>query len=628
MITNRLSIVVLAVLFCSTLLYGQADTTIEHSKLDIESNDDFSSFSMLKDDLSDFNVYFTGENHLFRTSNYKLQLKMLKYLYKEAGVRHLILEFGFSRGYLVNQYVQTGDTSVFTILNDYSFEEYSRLYKGLHEFNSSLPEDEKITVHGVDIERSYTTPIKVLNQLLPHDSVPIHDSIVLNIEVLKSYMGYNDSRYREYNRSRDDEAKKLEYTYKSYSNYFSNQNTVAAMLANFKKHNDKYRDYIGENFEMFSRIMSGMEAEVKRQEYEAGNMFHGTIYREQYMYNQVKALLDTYKGAKIYGQFGRCHTATSDQDEWCDFYHFKTLASRLGNSKHPDLNGKVLSIATYYPKHYGEQSHVKFVRDLMEKLDIKGPGLTLIKNNGDTASFGELIGKFDYVIVNNYALDEEGELDGEDGDEEADKNYAYGKSFFVEFTGDISYYYYNTKQLNSALSNAGFGEYSGLMRTFGGSFTIMEDYWTFVRYKFDYLPSSQLMKDDTVSLNLGGWSHRFHYGLESSASTRFNVSPYGGIAVSKFELDLWDGTYTQNSDGLFETTQKNESTYINYGVMLDAGIDMRYNISIFTIGASLGYQFDMSNKKWRVDGARSDASPSFSHSAPYASISLGLSFGY
>ncbi len=628
MSNNRIILLILMIASIPSLLYGQTDTTIEYSKLDIESNDDFSSFAMLKDDLPEYNVFFTGENHLFRTSNYKLQLKMLKYLYKEAGVRHLILEFGFSRGYLVDQYVQTGDTSVFTILNDYSFEEYSRLYKGLYEFNQSLPEGEKIKVHGVDIERSYTTPIKVLNQLLPADSVPIHDSIVLNIEVLKSFMGYNDSRYREFNRSRDDESKKLEYTYKSYSNYFSNQNTVAAMLANFKKHNEKYRAYIGDNFEMFSRIMSGMEAEVIRQEYEVGNMFHGTIYREQYMYKQVEALLDEYKGAKIYGQFGRCHTATSDQDEWCDFYHFKTLASRLGNSKHPDLNGKVMSIATYYPKHYGEQSHVSFVRDLMTILDIKGPGLTLIKNNGDTTSFGELIGKFDYVIVNNYALDEEGDLDNEEDDEEDDKSSSYGRTFFTEFTGDISYYYYSTKQLNSALENVGFSGYDGLMRTYGGSFTIIEDFWTFARFKFDYLPSTQLMKDDTISLNLGGWSQRFHYGLESSASTRFNVSPYGGFGVSMFKLDLWDGTYSQSSDGLFETTQKNESAYTNWGVFLDAGIDMRYNISIFTIGASLGYQFDMSNKKWRVDGARSDASPSFSHSAPYASISLGLSFGY
>ncbi len=72
------------------------------STLDIENNDDFSSFSMLDSVVKDYSVFFTGENHNFRTSNYKLQLKMLKYLNKNCGVRHLFLEFGVSRGWLVN----------------------------------------------------------------------------------------------------------------------------------------------------------------------------------------------------------------------------------------------------------------------------------------------------------------------------------------------------------------------------------------------------------------------------------------------------------------------------------------------------------------------------------------------
>src|SRR5690606_35468034 len=152
--------------------------------LDIEKNDDFSSFQILDSAAKDKMVFFTGENHNFRTSNYKLQLKMLKYLYKNFGVNHLFLEFGISRGWLVNNYVQTGDSSLYTILKKYSYDEYTMLYKELMLFNKTLPADKKIMIHGIDIERSYSTPIKVLSMLLPDRKAP--KSIELNIEALKS----------------------------------------------------------------------------------------------------------------------------------------------------------------------------------------------------------------------------------------------------------------------------------------------------------------------------------------------------------------------------------------------------------------------------------------------------------
>lgn len=623
----KLSFLFTLIVFIS---FGSEDTLksnnsskVEYVALDIEENEDYSSFELLKRSVDDYNIFFTGENHLFRNSNYKLQLKMLKFLHQNRGVKHLLLEFGFSRGYLVNNYVQTGDSTLFKVLDDYSFDEYSKLYKGIRAYNETLHDTDKIVVHGIDLERSYLTSVKLLNLMLPKDKIA-HDSIELNIEALKSLMGYNDNRFdsKETDVKSSNYGSGLNYNFASYSEY----NTMKVILRNYKEHQNHYRSYLSNNFKVFDKVMRGLQAEVQRQSFEIEQTFHAKIYRETYMFNEFVELVDSLDGERFFSQFGRCHTATEEQDDWCNFYHFKTLASRISNSNHPALKGKVCSIASYYPKNetlwYGNEES-KGIRDLVKGLGMKDGDINLIKVPKDSSElemkyFSKLSNKFQFIIINNNALIDDLNQNATEKDSE------YLNEVYINFTAVAQVNYYNLDKLNTALNLNGVPNLDEFMVGYGGSLTVFENWFTYFSTSLTYVPKTTFIINDSTKFSLRSWHNKYVWGEEITKGTVFNLGMYGGFGFSKMKMDIESTGSSTLNDGFFQSSEPNIMKYENFGLLLDVGTDIRLNLSIFTLSLNLGYQLDVSKKYWRLNGDISKASPKTSFSSPYASLKLGF----
>ncbi len=594
---------------------------VRYTDLDIDVNDDYSSFDILLPEINQYNIFFTGENHLFRNSNYKLQLKMLKYLHQKRGVRHLLLEFGFSRGYYVDRYVNTGDTTIIDMLTDYSYPEYVKLYKGIYEYNQTLDSVDRIHVHGIDLERSNLTSIKLLNLLISEKESMPHDSIALDVEAIKSLMGYHDSHY---------ERGRTNYGLRGFTNMgeYSSELTMAEIQRGYSRHKAHYKTYLGEDFLMFDKVMIGLKAETERQRLEANRTLHAKIYRETYMYNRFVDLVDSLDGERFFSQFGRCHTATQEQDEWCNFYHFKTLASRLTSSKHPRLKDKVCSIAAYYPKRevsYLEGEAYYQVNKLVKDLAINDNDMTLIEINDDSTYFGDLVNKFQFLIINNHSLISDLSNSGPDGD--PDYSFYGEYPFYVDLTADYSLHWIRMTALNDQLTAQGFQAFSGNQVGYGGSLTLFENFYSAVKFSFSYLPGETREPNDSMSLKLNGWYANFRQGFDITDNKHFNVTPYWGLGASLLRLK-----YTQPqsnvviSDGLFSAVQDQSTVYRNPGALFDIGADIRLNFSIVTLGVSGGYFFDMSNKQWRRNGQISDPSPRTSFSSPYVNFFVGFSF--
>ncbi|MFT5817869.1 MAG: hypothetical protein ACI95K_001356, partial [Lentimonas sp.] len=162
----------------------------------------FAGLELLDDTLSQFRVFITGENHTYTESNARLWLKMIKYLHANAGVRNIMFEYGYTYGYLVNEYLQTGDTTLFSSIDQFAYKEYSAVIKELREFNEELPDSAKLYFAAIDIDRGIYPVAKMLAHMLPADSVPVPDSIYLHVASLKSLMEYNDFKLDE----QDDET--------------------------------------------------------------------------------------------------------------------------------------------------------------------------------------------------------------------------------------------------------------------------------------------------------------------------------------------------------------------------------------------------------------------------------------
>lgn len=608
--------------FTSFITLHAQEKVVQSSVLDIDENSDFSSFAMLDSVVGKYNVFFTGENHLFRKSNYLLQLKMLRYLHQKAGVRHLFLEFGYSRGWLVNKYVQTGDTTLYNILFDYSYEEYALLYKGIREFNETLDSSERITVDGIDIERSYTTPLKVLSMLLPDKEAPAE--IALSVESIHALAKLNDDK-----NSKEDEGEDGSYKYKVATNYISDRASLKKILENIKEQKEIYKTYLGDSYFDFNEIVEGLESELKREDMNATVQEY--IYREQFMYDHFLQMTEKYPGQKYYAQFGRCHTSLELKDKWCGYYYYKTLATRIKNSENKHINNKVCAIATYYPESTSYEIGVAAEEGLDYLKEKAEPEkLTLFRVPGDSVINAKFSDRFQFVIISRKKVGTESVT--EEKSDALELFEPYSGSFYYLFNFD--YHPYGVKQVSLKNFNNGIQNLTGnsfsftpIFNTTGGAFSYINDELDFAFASFDVLKKQEYSLNDTTKISMNGSITRLGGGIEFGPGSFFNISVFGGLAYSQLVFDYTVDSPSQPSFSLFGNYLSTITEYRNPALLADFGTDIRLNWKFITFGINGGYQFDISDRKWRIDGKIDPASPSTSQSGFYLNVSTGLFLG-
>ena len=592
---------------------GVSDSVqLEHSLLDIDDNEDYSSFALLDPVVGNYNVFFTGENHRFRTSNYMLQLKMLKYLHKQAGVRHLLLEFGYSRGYLVDMYVQTGDSAIYEALDDYSFKEYAKFYKALYEFNQTLDSANRIHIHGIDLERSPLTSVKLMEVLLPSKSTPVPDSIELSVETIRSLEAYGHGLYG------------MEDSDYFGGGYYSQKASLWGVMRDYDTHKDDFQDYLGDNFEKFDRIIRGLRAENERLEYEANAAMQAKIFREQYMYRSFLELIDSLEGERFFSQFGRCHTATEEQDSWCNFYHLKSLASRINGSEHPRLKDKVCSIAAYYPQDdltwYLDEEKEE-IEGIVSELSIKENGLTLVKAPGDTTVYPDLFSKFQYIIVNNNSLSEDFKSDGLDDGEDL---YYYDPVFFDFNVGAGGKMFHRMGNISDALDQVGV-TFSPYVLAYSYDFSVIQNRGFAMRVHFDwydYLEDQELA--DGSLFEFRQLSAGITMGADILGSEKVNLVPYGGLSFGSMRMRYETTNQNSQPNPIFPGTTREEFIYRNGTVQFDVGLNLNFQLGETSSGIRAGYQLDISDRRWKLNGDFLEDATRSRASGPYVSIYLGV----
>lgn len=616
----RRLLLLISITACFSALQAQKNEVT----LDIENNDDFKTLSLLDSVVPNYSVFFTGENHNFRTSNYKLQLKMLKYLYYKTGARHLFLEFGVSRGWLVNSYIQSGDSTVFKVLEDYSYDEYALLYKALMEFNKTLPDDKKIMVHGIDIERSFSTPIKAMSMILPDKKAPA--SISLNIETLKSLAGkVDDEHNQEVDNEEEEKSSNYNYNYNNGSRY-NTDNTLKLILADYDSLKSIYQNYFGDHAPLFDEMMEGVRAEFKRNEYLNASAMQAFIYREQFMYNNLISLVKKYPGDKFYGQFGRCHTPINAQDKWCDFYFFNSLATRLNSSEEDVLKNKVLSIGIYYPQSTSFEINATNDDQLNKLFEKHGKeGLKLIQIEKGDSLFKGVDDKYQFLIVNYdaYKIEESAKVIT---DNTTDDEFEYGYTF-PNIEAHAGFLFMNLENLSSTFSFHGLPTMKAPQMIYGGAITVYEDWFMYGSVSFHVLPKTSNRYTDSSQLSFSGMFVKGYFGYDATTSEVFNIIPRLGLGYGhlKFVQEFDHVLPTITSSNIFNQLPGNTIQYSNAAILLDPGIDIRFNMRYIALGFNAGYQIDLSEKTWISDrGGFVPDSPKTSLSGLYAMLTLSL----
>lgn len=601
-------------LFLLTAFYAKGQ-----QPLDLKDNNDYSTFAVFDSmDLSKYNLFFTGEDHRYPLSNSDVELKMFKYLYKTAGVRMFMVEFGQGMGYLMNKYIYEGDSVAEKILEKHSYKAYFKLFTLLKEFNDSLPEKDKFRVSSVDIEREPLFAIKYIETLLPKKLSKAHDSIKIHVEAIKAVSEYYDDSRSRYGRDYYNDDWSYDYIRREYISPYTSMDLV---LENFESHKEKYKALLKDNYQGFENALGWLKDNKKWRALTTTAQQY--LFRETYMANNVKRLFSENPNLKVYGQFGRCHTQLEREQEECNYYYFNSLATRLNNSEHPQLDGKVFSCPIFYTESYSFNNDIA-INDGLYNFSKKAPDNALTAFAIDTAKQTDLKDfseRFNVVIFNTLERDKSQNFSVESENaisKRYNNDYYWNERFLILAEGGMKGY--NFSNLNKALGT----DFPDLMQYFGVSMGYAENWGFNATTAFLWYPTMERNLNDSTSSTLSGFNVSMRYAKDLLKPDNYDLNIGMGFGYERWSNKITEEFTDESRKDVFGN---NRSTlYTNPAFVIDAGLNFRVHISRVTFGVYGRYQLDLSNRNWRVNGELQPETPKLSLNAYSVGFTLGLNF--
>lgn len=575
-------------------------------------SDGYEGLEMLDSVVVDFSVFITGENHTYTESNARLWFKMIKYLNEKAGVRNVMFEYGQTYGFLVNEYLKTGDTVLFNSIDRFAYPEYSKVIKELKVYNDSLPEDRKLYFTAIDIDRGVYPIVKALEYLLKGDSKSPSDSIALHIQSIKSLANYNDFKLDE----------EESYSFTGFN--FKTGKTLDLVFENFKNNRADYKTYLGDKYEAFRKIIEDQYIARKTwYGYQKDGAIQEYIFRENYMHQTFLSERAKHPG-NWFGQFGRCHTTKSQKENnSCEWFEFHSLANRIKNTAGGELQNEVLTLTQVYDtdRNFGamHENDVDGFRPYFE--DMPKNGMVLFDITSDStlnAGYGD---DFDYLIfnTNNQRGSSYDYLNiGGDDDEENDTKVSFQvgvgeQSIDID---DFAQQFINQGHTDLISSPFQFYEFA---------IAASENGW--VNTTVFSLLRPQSVFAGTTEWTIDGYAIKSHTGYDVFKGTEWlDLVPTWGFGyqqLSALAVEFPDSTGTLANGFIGE---EKHTLHTNPAFIFDFNGVFGLHLGKFHLGARAGYILDVSKKRWRTGEQLLRTGAETSLSGFYQSVFIGVQF--
>lgn len=562
------------------------------------------NFDVLDTNINQYKIFFTGENHYYSSENSKIEMEMLKYLHKKVGLRNVIIELGYSRGYMLNKYIN-GDTSYFKELEGTTAKVFLYFYKKLRDWNMSLPKEDRITIHGVDIERFKDDGPVLMSKLLPN-YLEVPESIQMTVEAIHSFSEYKKKYYNEYTYSSDrGSAYDVQYSSSYYYNYgisYYDANSIDSMLSNINSNIEVYKSVLKDNYPVFEKVVNSLKE--NRQWVETNNNVYQNIYRERIIYNNISKLIKADSNAKFYGQFGRCHINKEQSGKECGTYAFNSVVNRLNTGIAKE---KVMSIAIFYKKNYYSSKYYRagadFAKYDLDYLDFSKYAKFKCSDSSKIFKVKQsdsiLKNKFNFIVLNDVC-------DTKNSTKSKIKDKYDRLEWIVSLDFDKTYHFYNLSNFNQAVfSNDSFNIKSPMV-SYGGGITVV-DFGTVVSVSYKQI-QSKTMRFDKFSYNLSGNQFGVNIGGDVPVTHYFHLFPYMSYTYQSLKLEVLNDT--QKVKFPFVPNVNDKITHKNNSFSLGVGLQAKYAVTkFFGLQAGATYLFDPSNKYWRTNGRLDKESP-------------------
>lgn len=310
---------------------------ITDNYVEIDLNEQISNFNNLfEKDITSNEVFFSSEEHGV-AKNKEIEIRFLDYFIRNANVKYLLIEHGYSQSMRLNSYLDSGDESILradvqALKGTLSYtKQFYQYWKKVYELNKTLAKEDKIQVVGIDLGWRITA-IKYLNTQLSEvnlDSLPLLKNLLAS---QKDSLG-QEKRRREYE-------------------------GVLAELKN-SNNNQLNKDQLFETNYIIKNLIHSIDA------FSLGYGLDTHRKRDEYMYENFLELYACLPKGKFFGQWGLNHVYQSPQLD------VNWLGHLLNSDERSPVKGKVLSIAAFY----NNSERIKWRSEETELLDSFDPDI-------------------------------------------------------------------------------------------------------------------------------------------------------------------------------------------------------------------------------------------------------------
>lgn len=276
--------VILIISFCFTGCQNQQVLSVEEynakyaKTIDFEKGIDNKTFGN-----ADYRVFLAGEYHA-QTKGYQSKKMLIQYLHEKQDVDYLICELGMGQGFLLDDYIQTGNEENLIFMMEelegtlaYTQDEY-QLWKWLYDYNQQQPENDKLHIIGLDIEFQKKTSARGLSLLLDNSVTPAKEIQPL-IERIKE----------------------------------SDGTAVKEFPQALEKYPEQMKEVFGENFPWAEQYAKNVAATNQFYDWmEEGKTNFHQIRDDKMTDNLFFAMEQLPEDAKFFGQFGAEHILQSE----------------------------------------------------------------------------------------------------------------------------------------------------------------------------------------------------------------------------------------------------------------------------------------------------------------------------
>ncbi|MGH4121604.1 MAG: hypothetical protein ACREV6_01500 [Clostridium sp.] len=359
------------------------------SNLDIEDNNDYSSFKLLDKDTKDKDIFLIGEYH-YVTANSTIQLKFLKYFKEKTNFKYLLCETPYLASKKYNIFMKTGDEKLLApYLNTVEELEF---WKKLYEFNRTLKSEDKIIVVGPDVG-NVQNDISYLIDTLSSKDLP--KELQTQLSLIKEYKEYIDKLFAV-NEEDAETVYMNSYTEnrKKFMNIYNKVNDNIPSYENIFKESSFDIEYVLNDL----KNVLDIQEQSAKQYFETGDFASILRVRDVMIGENFSKLYKKLPKGKYFGKYGAGHTY---QKEILSESNIKTrnFAAEITKEGSP-LKDKVITIACFYDNCFSSNSGVpepitSYKGNKAMESYVTGNN-TLIKLNGKNSPYDREL-KWDFV---------------------------------------------------------------------------------------------------------------------------------------------------------------------------------------------------------------------------------------